>query len=451
MVSSTKLCWLRATFFFMGSKDAFIIRFLPLIFVAQNLSDSQIGIILSSSYFSVCCVVPLISAIADLKSNRFLLLMIAYIATALVSLLFLLPYYWFNITNNEFIFYWSLIIMICFNIPSNFIMPFLDALCLLVISDNKKQYGKIRTYTAISWGLFHCIIGALLEYELIKLHFNIYLYLIFTTPVLLCAYFSFHKIDCENNQKQMLSNSISLSKEPIDMNVVDNNDDYGSIGTAIANDQKTQLCEYLLTLKFIFSKSETIAIFLIGFSFGGGWYTVQSLLFVYISDLVNNNDEQNEAYLLMGLSVGVSVLFEIPFFYLSEWFVIHLGYRNMILVGFTCYIVRLMGYTILTSSNLWLLLVIETLQGITYGLVHVAVVTVSSMIFPKHLAVTAQGLMASVRYGVAPFIYLFIAGYIMEYLGGQWLYRILAIITFVSLIMFYFLSKNLNNILTENK
>ncbi len=86
----------------------------------------------------------------------------------------------------------------------------------------------------------------------------------------------------------------------------------------------------------------------------------------------------------MGLSVGISVIFEIPFMYASEWFVNHLGYRNMIIIGFCCYVLRLMGYTLLTADNLWFLLIIETLQGFTMGLVHVAVVTLCAIIFPKH-------------------------------------------------------------------
>eukprot|EP01084_Bolivina_argentea_P061780 112936_1 len=152
----------------------------------------------------------------------------------------------------------------------------------------------------------------------------------------------------------------------------------------------------------------------------------------------------------MGLSVGISVIFEIPFMYCSEWFVNKLGYRNMIIVGFSCYVLRLMGYTLLTANNLWLLLIIETLQGFTMGLVHVAIVTLCAIIFPEHLAVTAQGLMSSIRFGFAPFLFLFIAGYVMEYLGGKWLYRGLAFTVFIALIVFYMLSRELNNIIDEN-
>ena len=176
---------------------------------------------------------------------------------------------------------------------------------------------------------------------------------------------------------------------------------------------------------------------------------MQSLLFVYISNLSTTDSEQDEAYLMMGLSVGISVIFEIPFMYCSEWFVKRLGYTNMIIVGLICYILRLMGYTILNANNLWLLLIIETLQGFTMGLVHVAIVTLCAIIFPQHLAVTAQGLMSSIRFGFAPFIFLFVSGYIMQYFGGKWLYRGLALIVLFTLVTFYLLSKQSNYIMNE--
>lgn len=123
----------------------------------------------------------------------------------------------------------------------------------------------------------------------------------------------------------------------------------------------------------------------------------------------------------------------------------------MIFVGFICYVLRLLGYTLLSADNLWLLLIIETLQGFTMGLVHVSIVTLCAIIFPKDLNVTAQGLMSSIRFGFAPFIFLFVSGYIMEYFGGQWLYRGLAAIVFITLILFYFLSKELNQIINEKQ
>ena len=491
MATEGRSWWLKGTYFLSGARGAFIARFLPLVFVEMGLSDSQIGIVLSSAYFSTCFLVPIISAFADLKQNnrKNLLLIIAYILTAIIAILYLLPYFWFNIRDDDIIFYWSLIIMIFYSIPSEFATPILDALSLLVIANNKKKYGQIRSFTAMSWGLFHILVGVGLEFKIIKLHYCLYLYGIVSIPLLFTTYFSFHSIDfiTENTQKLRM-HSISSNKQSdliedgyitqqnddINLKTIDgeendihdtmnNNttgtdEDYGSIlmlkrnsGETMGNNlgSESKLSQYLSTLKFIFSKSYTIGLFMIGFTFGGGWVTVQSLLFVYITDLAQTDDGDDEAYLLMGLSVGISVVFEIPFMYCSEYFVNKFGYRNMIFIGFSCYILRLFGYTLLTADNLWLLLVIETLQGFTMGLVHVAIVTLCAIIFPKHLSVTAQGLMSSIRFGFAPFIFLFISGYIMEYFGGQWLYRGLACIVAITLVLFYFLSRNLNQVITE--
>ena len=112
---------------------------------------------------------------------------------------------------------------------------------------------------------------------------------------------------------------------------------------------------------------------------------------------------------------------------------------------------RLAGYSLLTADSLWLLLLIEMLQGVTMGLVHVAIVTLCAIIFPQHLAVSAQGLMSSIRFGFAPFLFLAVSGYVMQYAGGQWLYRGLAALVFVTLIIFGFLSTDLSKVVQEKQ
>ena len=371
-------------------------------------------------------------------------LLIAYGLTAGIASLFLLPFYWLNIEdNNDFIFYWSLIVMICYSVPSEFGVPVLDALCLLVLSSDQKKYGQIRSFTAMSWGAFHVAIGVLLEYDVIKLHHSVYLYVVCNVPLLVSTYFAFHRIESTSNDLT----DIKLTERKSS----DDDDDYGSMTRGNDESSDSKISQYLQTLKFIFSRSYTIGLFLIGFVFGGGWVTVQSLLFLYVSDLANSSNSEETAYLLMGVSVGISVIFEIPFMYSSEWFVERMGFRNMIFVGFICYVLRLTGYSLLSADNLWLLLVIETLQGFTMGLVHVAIVTLCATIFPQHLAVSAQGLMSSIRFGFAPFLFLIASGYIMEYVGGQWLYRGLAFAVFLTLIAFYFLSADLNRVILQKQ
>eukprot|EP01084_Bolivina_argentea_P061781 112937_1 len=244
MTNKSQMWWIKSTYFIYGARSAFIARFLPLILLEEGLSDSQIGIVLSSAYFAICFIVPIISAFADLKNDKkSLFLIVAYFITATISCLYLLPYYWFNITDDDLIFYYSLVIMILYSVPAEFSVPILDALLLLIISNDKKKYGQIRSYTAMSWGLFHCIAGVLLEYKIIKLHHCLYLFALISIPLLITTYLSFYSINYEKHE-QIHSNSISVM-ENNDVNMTETNigftdninneqnntisDDYGSM------------------------------------------------------------------------------------------------------------------------------------------------------------------------------------------------------------------------------
>ena len=205
---------------------------------------------------------------------------------------------------------------------------------------------------------------------------------------------------------------------------------------------------YRASLKYIFSKPDTFGIFLIGFVFGGSFASVQSLLFVYVEEIVTENNvalienTHDISYLLLGLSVGISVIFEIPFLYLSNIFIHYLGYRIIIIVSFILYCIRLVLYSYLNKNNLYLLLIIESLQGITTSLIHVSLITIISIIFPLNMQTIGQTLMYITRYGIAPFIFLIINGYIMEYYGGKYTFLLMSIICFISIILFYILTRN---------
>ncbi len=111
----------------------------------------------------------------------------------------------------------------------------------------------------------------------------------------------------------------------------------------------------------------------------------------------------------------------------------------MVLIGLLIYVIRLSAYTLLTSDTLWLLLLIELFQGFTYSLLQCSLVAIPSIIFPDSMQATGQGLMSTVRFGIGPVVFLSLGGFIMEFYGGKWLYRSIAMFSTVVLVIFYFL------------
>lgn len=79
---------------------------------------------------------------------------------------------------------------------------------------------------------------------------------------------------------------------------------------------------------------------------------------------------------------------ELPFFFISGWFISRFGHANcMTLVLFT-FGVRLILYSIL--SNPWWVLPIELMQGITFGIFYATMTTYASIVAPSGTAATLQ-------------------------------------------------------------
>ena len=417
---------LKLLFFTSSARSAYTARFLPLILVEQGLTDSEVGVVLSSAYISIIILSPVLSIIADYKNSRYAFTQIAYITTGIVVLGFIAPYYWFGITNTNGLFVIYLVLMIIYSFPNEIITPFVDSLAMIKLDNNKEVYGRYRSFGALGWGGMHVIVGLLLEY-LFELHWLLYLYSFITIFIAIILYFTFsHKYI--NNYKTTIKLPSYDSTNLISDDNNDNNND-------ITNKEEDT---YFNVIKYVFTSKYGIAIYLLGFTFGGGWLAVQSLLFVYLTSL--SNDDENVSYLLLGSSVGVSVIFEIPFLYLSDFFIRKIGYRWMIIIGLIIYCFRLVSYTLIDYDTIWLLPFIEILQGFTFGLLHVPLVNIPSLLFPNKMQTTAQGLMGCIRYGVAPFIFIFCGGFIMDELGGEWFYRIITGIVVITTIIFYFLT-----------
>ena len=63
-------------------------------------------------------------------------------------------------------------------------------------------------------------------------------------------------------------------------------------------------------------------------------------------------------------------------------------------------------------------------------------------LFGEKYAATAQGSMSSIQGGLGPLIFVPSAGYVMQYISGEWLYRGVAACLTFALIIFVISTKN---------
>lgn len=78
-----------------------------------------------------------------------------------------------------------------------------------------------------------------------------------------------------------------------------------------------------------------------------GMAFVEKLLFLYIL-----NDLQASTT-LCGLTVGVTVLLELPIFHYSDRIMKVMSHDSMFMVAMVAYIFRVLGYTLLTPDTVW--------------------------------------------------------------------------------------------------
>ena len=103
--------------------------------------------------------------------------------------------------------------------------------------------------------------------------------------------------------------------------------------------------------------------------------------------------ELHASTLLCGLSVVVTVIFELPIFHYAKYLLAKFGTRKMILLGQAAWVVRAVFYA--NMSVAWTVLLIEPLHGVTFALVwtaatqHVANPDISG----EGLEASAQGLL----------------------------------------------------------
>jgi MFS_1 like family len=147
-----------------------------------------------------------------------------------------------------------------------------------------------------------------------------------------------------------------------------------------------------------------------------GQAIVDNLSFLYFEDLGSN-------YTAMGWMVVLTVVFEIPVFHVGDTMVQRYGTFGLLHAGMVCYIVRVLGYSIVPEGHSSYVLLLEPMHGITYACSHTAAVDFAAQRMPaKHHVATGQGLVYLIR-AMGSVLGLLWGGYLHETIGPRMVYR----------------------------
>lgn len=175
------------------------------------------------------------------------------------------------------------------------------------------------------------------------------------------------------------------------------------------------------------SSPAKVAFFLYAVTLGVGMTLVENLLFLYFRQL-------NASCFVCGLSVVVTVVFEIPLFARSKTLLSTFGSRGCLVVAGLCYSIRVVGYT-LVPGGAWVLL-FEPMHGVTYAFWQTASVEVMASITPRELATTGQNFLSAIRTFCGITTGNVLGGLIMQTFGQAVLYRGAAVLVAAGLAVF---------------
>mmetsp|Transcript_14709 Transcript_14709/g.35887 ORF Transcript_14709/g.35887 Transcript_14709/m.35887 type:complete len:554 (-) Transcript_14709:138-1799(-) len=192
-------------------------------------------------------------------------------------------------------------------------------------------------------------------------------------------------------------------------------DDDGVEGEAAnANTEKGRF-NYKAALCMLCQSKEVVAFYLCCVTMGFGMSLVESFLFLFLTQKLGSS------LLICGISVVVTVLFEIPLFMVTDRLLSTCGIVVMIIVAQGSYAIRVFGYTLV--SNAWMILAFEPLHGVTYACMKTAQVNYTSFVVARPgLESTAQGL-TTVMSSMGTILGQWIGGWILEVYGPSVLYR----------------------------
>lgn len=254
----------------------------------------------------------------------------------------------------------------------------LDGFAMSALEGRTERYGEVRVWCAVSYGLGSLIMGFVTDAFHNNFAPNFIIYLAFTVIFVLVNVW---QVPNKTEDEKKIKGS------------------------------ELHLANFVCTML----KLKNIAFFTEVFVFGIGVTVVERLLFIYLQS------ELGASTTLCGLVVGVTVTLEIPVFLCSKWLLQHVGFDLLILSAQTAYIVRVIGYTLLTPETVWWVLACEALHGFTFACFWIAAVEHVKGISPPGWTSTGQTMLVGAYYGLACAVGAPIGGWILQHYGGKYL------------------------------
>lgn len=422
-------------------------RFTSVFLASFGLSPVQVGIVLSVPILLSLVSSTAGSIVADKMSNgKARVILACNILSSAAFQLLAVPVG----TSNTHRFVYSAVIFGLSDFTLKPVFPVMDAYTLEFLEKtggNKKNYGKERLWGAVSWAVAHLALGASLDQVGFPLVYlgnvvaTVLLAVLITSGYTCGAHPPCTTAPQKQNENAESGARVEEQKENLPQSAVpqveqsqnhetttqdDENKFLGDDEEAIFLESSTgtlgepaQKMGVLNLYRWILTDVPSVAFLITMACINVGTSVVENLIFLmFYKDLKASS-------FLCGVTVVITVLFEIPLFAASDYIHNVLGCTSMMVVGMLCHVIRVMFYSVLDPEHSWFLLIVEPLHGVTFALVRMASVQEMSNIAPPHLQATAQSIVGGCSV-IGNVIGTFGGGFVLENYGSVTVYRGLA-------------------------
>jgi len=353
--------------------------FIVLFYQQLGFTGAQIGLLAGMSPLIMLAGAPFWTGIAD-ATRRHRLTMSLTVAAVVV----LVPIF------PSFQAFGPVILLVAlFSFFAAPITSFADSATMSMLAGEKEMYGRVRLGGTIGWGLAAPVAGMLIQIHGLRFAFWGYAALMFLALVV--------------SQRFVFGQS--------------------AVGASLQGSIRT-----LVT-------SRRWALFLaLAFVGGMGFASINSYLLPYMEELKASKTT-------MGIALAIGTLFELPVLFFADRLLKRFKAHGLLVLAMIVTGVRLLLYAALKSPAG--VLVVQTLNGLTYPAAWVAGVSYADEHAPAGMSATAQGLFGAMVSGFGAATGGFIGGLLLESTGGQGMFLVFGVVVLVGIAIITFIERRL--------
>lgn len=371
----------RVFYFFYFAAAAALSPFLVLYYERLGFSGTQIGILRGIYPLIMLFSAPLWGAASDAtqQHKRLMLLSIGGTLVAVIGL---------SLTTH---YVWLFVIVILFAFFGAPIISLMDNTVLQILHGQKNKYGQQRLWGAVGWGMAGPLVGFLSES--VGQQWIFYSYLV----LMACAW--------------MVATRMPISQTSIRPQF------WRDIRRLMANRQWT--------------------IFLVSILIGSMHLSiVNTYLFLHLNAL-------GASETLMGFSLTIATLSEIPVWFFSDKMLRRWQPKGMLIFSLLACAVQAFGYAYMPTP--WLILLLQLLHGPSFSAMWAAGVAYAADSAPEGTQATAQGIFGGVAMGMKSVLGTIIGGILYDNTGANSTFRFGGVLAVIGLIIFITNTRNQNH------